>query len=288
MAAELDAPAIAAAFSQPDNDGSFSGELETYLKGLGKSCPAVLFAFAPKAAGTFLRTAAVRAINGQLVRTVYAQGGRDAQPYLPIFIRYYLGLLGERPLVTHVHMQALPANRRFIETLDLKPIVMIRPIKDMLASYWDMLESDDQALLDGLNCRFPPDFRGLSRERKADFLVDMLGPWYASYFATWLQYADDDPDRVCVLNYDELQSSPERVLEKALAHAGLTRPPEVCAAAVHLVWQEREKHRFHRGETGRGSDYFSPRHIACIDRMLSYYSALDRFADRLAGQTDAV
>ena len=53
-----------------------------------------------RAAGTFLRTAAVAAIDGQLIRVVHAQGGRDGQPYLPLFIAYYLGGMGSRPLVT--------------------------------------------------------------------------------------------------------------------------------------------------------------------------------------------
>src|ERR1700722_10242329 len=185
VSVQFDEAAIRAAFAQPDNDGSFAGAFGAYLEELSKRRPAVIFAFPPKAAGTFLRTAAIAAIDGQLIRGVHAQGGRDGQPYLPLFISYYLGGMGSRPLVTHLHMQALPANRRFIEALDLRPIVMLRSIPDMLASYWDMLESEETALRDGLNCLFPANFPTLSRERKADFLVDILAPWYASYYATW-------------------------------------------------------------------------------------------------------
>ena len=67
------------------------------------------------------------------MRTVHAQGGRDASFYLPTFLMYYAGGFPARPLVTHVHMQALPANRHFIEALDLKPVIMMRAIPDMLA-----------------------------------------------------------------------------------------------------------------------------------------------------------
>ena len=51
----------------------------------------MVLAFAPKAAGTYLRSAAIAAMDGQLVRTVHAQGGRDASFYLPTFLLYYAG-----------------------------------------------------------------------------------------------------------------------------------------------------------------------------------------------------
>ena len=51
----LDAVAVRAAFSQPDPDGVFHGAFGEYLHDLGQRRPVVMFAFAPKAAGTFLR-----------------------------------------------------------------------------------------------------------------------------------------------------------------------------------------------------------------------------------------
>jgi hypothetical protein len=281
MNVELDQTAIRAAFSQPDNDGKFTGAFAEYLARLGKTRPAVIFAFPPKAAGTFLRTAAIAAVDGQMMRIAHAQGERDAQPYLPLFIAYYSGLMGPKPLVTHVHMQALHANRCFIEAFDLKPVTMLRSIPDMLASYWDMLETDDAELANGLNSHFPPQFRTLPREHKADFLVDILAPWYAGYFATWLEYAQDSPGRVCVLDYNAFLEAPDTTLEAALAHAGMPRPRGICGAAIQGAWAERTELRFNRGETGRGLTYFSTQQIARIRRMLSHYPVLDAVAGQL-------
>jgi hypothetical protein len=270
MCPVLDETAISAAFAQPDNDGTFAGAYGEYLHSLGARRPAVVFAFPPKAAGTFLRSAAIEAVNGQLVRIVHAQGGRDAQPYLPILLSYYLGGLSENILVTHVHMQALPANRRFLEAFDLRPVIMLRPIADMLASYWDMLESDQAARQDGLNCTIPEGFLEFSRERKANYLIDILGPWYAGYFATWLEYSREQPDRVCILNYSEFLRDPAETLAVALRHAGVPRSLDACRHAVEAVWSERMQHRFNRGAEGRGSSYFSWRHIDHLARMLDH------------------
>ncbi len=280
MIPHFDQDAVLAAFSQPDSDGSFSGSFGEYLHALAAR-PSVIFAFPPKAGGTFLRTAAIVAIDGQLLRIGHAQGGLDTQPYLPLFIAYHSGAFGGRTMVAHAHMQALPANQRFIEALGLKPIVMLRPIADMLASYWDMLEADDVALAEGLNCRIPADFRSFARERKADFMIDVLAPWYAGYYATWLEYAGHQPARVCVLDFDELLSAPAAVLEKALAHAETPGQRESCEAAVASVWKERKAWRFNQGTSGRGRTYFNWRQIARIGRLLSYYPVLGERANSL-------
>jgi hypothetical protein len=231
-----------------------------------------VLAFPPKAAGTFLRAAAIKATGGELLRIVYAQGARDAQPYLPTLVAYYLGGFCTGPMVTHIHMQAFPANVAFLKTFGIRPSVMIRSIPDMLASYWDMLEASDDALQQGINCTIPADFRSLAADRKADFLIDVLAPWYAGYYATWLEHADRDAD-VSVLSYSEFVTSPAVTLEAILKHAGVPRTLEECQAAIDATWAERSGHRFNEGVEGRGHQYFAMHHLERIARLLSYYPA---------------
>ena len=135
MLTPFDTEAMDAIFTPLEGDGVFHPDVIQYLSEIGQARPCVVLAFPPKAAGTYLRSAAISAVGGQLVRTTQAQGGRDATFYLPIFMLYYTQAIPSRPLVTHVHMQALAANRHFIEALDLKPVIMIRSLPDMLASY---------------------------------------------------------------------------------------------------------------------------------------------------------
>ncbi|MEJ1967568.1 MAG: hypothetical protein WDN03_02870 [Rhizomicrobium sp.] len=263
--------AVNAAFSMPLSDGRFEGQLGATVHLLSLRKPSLILAFAPKAAGTFFRTAAILAIDGQLVRIGHAQGGRDVQPYLPTFIAYYLGKLTPNVLVAHAHMQALPANRHFIEALNLRPVVMLRAVPDMLASYWDMLESDPAARSEGLNCQIPRDFPAMARADKAEFMIDVLAPWYASYFASWLSYAQEEPARVCILDYRDFLSSPAGVLHAALKHAKVEQPMVVCQAALDRVWRERGELRFNQGVEGRGRSYFSPAQMERLNRLLAYY-----------------
>ena len=279
MSIPFDEEAGNAIFSTLDVNGAFRPEIAAYLREIGQARPSVVLAFAPKAAGTFLRTAAIDAIGGQLVRTVQAQGGRDAQFYLPIFLMYYAGGFPARPLVTHAHMQALPANIHFIEALDLKPVIMVRPLPDMLVSYLDMLE-DSQAPETWLNIQIPAGWRDFSDTAKADFLIDMMAPWYASYFATWLDYAGRD-GRVLVLDYDEFRADPAHSLECLLLHSRFHVTRAACQAALDAVWQDRHDFRYRQGVSGRGAARFTPAQMDRLRHMLAFYPQLAPWMERL-------
>ncbi len=268
MTFQLDEKAATAVFTLPHVDGAFDADLTAYLGTLGRRRPSVMLAFAPKAAGTFLRAAAIHAVDGQLTRVTHAQGGRDATPYLPAYIQYFAGGFPDHTLVTHLHMQALPSNRRFIEALDLKPVIMLRSVPDMLVSYLDMLEAEPATPSHWLNAAIPPHFDLMADVERADFLIDTIMPWYASYFATWADYARVAPERVCVLRYGDVVRDPLYVLQTLLDHSGLPRSAKVCELSLEAAWSERHENRFNRGEEGRGLARLTSEQRARIARLL--------------------
>jgi hypothetical protein len=171
-------------------------------------------------------------------------------------------------------MQALPANRHFITALNLRPVIMLRAIPDMLASYADMLEPDPLSPDNWLNIRLPENYPFLTPEAKGDFLVDMMGPWYASYFATWLEYAAEEPGRVLILDYDQFRAEPARALQQVAEHSRLPRSRQQCEDALDGVWQNRGIYRYNKGISGRGGSRFTPAQIARLARQVDFYPAL--------------
>ncbi len=277
----LDIEVATAEFTPPQENGRFDGDVADYLRELGQSRPSVILAFAPKAAGTYLRSAAIVATGGNFVRTLHAQGGRDASFYLPTFLLYYAAGIPARPIVNHVHMQASPANRAVVEALDLKPAIMLRAIPDMLASYWDVLDGDHLSHENWINMAVPPHFDRLSRQEQGDFLVRMVAPWYVSYFATWFRYRQAAPERVLMLDYDGFRADPAAALEAVLAHSGLARPRDACQRALDDVWQNRAAYRYNKGVSGRGETRFTLPQLARLKRELDFYPELAAMADRL-------
>lgn len=280
MSIPFEAETVEAMFTPLLGDGVFDPDIARHLGELGQARPCVVLAFPPKAAGTYLRSAAIAAVGGQLVRTVHAQGGRDATFYLPTFLLYYGAGIPARPLVTHVHMQALAANRHFIEALDLRPVVMIRSLPDMLASYLDELEDQPLRPDKWLNIKVPDGYPGFNAEQKGDFIIEMVAPWYASFFSTWLDYAATD-ERVLFLHYDDFRADPAGVLERLLAHSRMPRSREHCQAALNETWRERAAFRYNQAVPGRGRKRFTPAQMERLRRLIGYYADLDPLVDRL-------
>ncbi len=282
MLAVIDNNAIQAVFAQPAPDGAFEGDCLSYLRGLGASRSILFLAFAPKVAGTFFRQAAIQVLGGGLYRLSHAQGGRDGVPYLPNMLAYYLNKdLSE--VIVHIHMQAFGANRHFLSAFGVRPVIMLRNLPDTLASFWDMLESDPVSRAQCLNCVVPDDFVRMSRTQKADFMLDIIAPWYASYFASWKSFVDEAPKEVCVLRYRDFCQDPAQSLHAAITHAGHVVSRSRCTAAVEQVWHDRDKLRYNKGKQGRGQDYFSAAQIAELTRKLSHYPQLNAWMPDLMG-----
>jgi hypothetical protein len=279
----IDADTISAVFGPIAPDGKFVGEPLAVLRALGRRRKVALLAFPPKAAGTFLRTAIACAADAAFVRTVHAQGGRDAVPYLPYFVNYFTDEFPNESFVAHMHMLALPANLNFLQAFAIRPIVIKRNIPDMLASYWDMLDSDEEARKDGLNCHIPLNFPELPAEAKADFMIDVVGPWYVNYYAGWLDYAARRPDGLLVLDYQDLHDEPETVLQTVVAHMGCPRTLEDCMIASSYVWKNRGEYRYNKGELGRGRKYFTPAHVDRLALLMRHYPILEAYKGELLG-----
>ena len=269
----LDSATLQAIFTAPRIDGQFEGSLGDLAHDLGRRRPLVLLAFAPRSAGTFLRTAAITALDGQLMRFVHAEGGRDAVLYLPWLVAYYGGGLTKDTAVTHVHMQASAANRHLLDAFDIRPVVMLRSIPDMLASLWAMIEADNDVPL-GFSFLMPSRFSHMNTAEKGDLLIDMMGPWYAQFYAGWKSYAAVAPGYVLILDYADFCAAPADALEAILAHARAATPFAQCQTAIDLTWQERDQFRCNRGRPRRLAPTFGAAQLDRLERFVSYYDDL--------------
>lgn len=268
-------------FSLPNQDGSYSADCQNVLDQFSIRRQVLLFIFPPKCGGTFLRSAAIKAIDGQLIRTCYAQGGREAQFYLPTFLQYYLGGLPDQVLVSHVHMQGRAGNYNLIEALNLKPVTMVRSISDMLVSTRDMFMNEAGSMAESVPCYVPEAFSEYDEARKADFLMDMLAPWYVSFYASWFEYINKNPGRFLVLKFDDLMDSPAELLKNILDHAGVPQSLETCQQSLDIVWAGRKQFRYNKGVPGRGAGYFSPAHFERLQKMIAQFPSLAGWEDDL-------
>jgi hypothetical protein len=124
----------------------------------------------------------------------------------------------------------------------------------------------------------------MAPDQKADFMVDVLGPWYVGYYATWFDYVVRNPGRVCILHYGDFLRNPAGMLETLLGHVGISCTPAVCHEAIESIWRERHVHRFNHGTEGRGRRYFTDKHRDRLAQMLSYYPTTQSLRAELVGE----
>lgn len=279
MAVLVNNIAVRAVFAQPLPDGSFERPVREFLHSMGSRQPILLLAFAPKCAGTYFPEAAIQALNARSIQISRHGGTLDLPTLLGAFLDGHT-----QPGVAHLPMQALAGNRQFIQALGLKPVIMIRNIADMLASFLDMLDVDPSAGAGGLPCQIPANFRALDRETKLDFALDWIAPWYVTYYASWKSFVDEAPGPVCVLRYRELRANPAETLYRSLAHAGFATTRFDALKAVERMRTRPDSHRYNMGVSGRGMDCFPEKHHARLQKLLSYHPQLADWAAELLGE----
>lgn len=75
---------------------------------------------------------------------------------------------------------------------------------------------------------------------------------------------------------------------KALDHVGLPRTPYQCQMSLETAWEQRDRLRFNKGESGRSGRYFSTIHRNRLARMLGHYKQLAPMTDvLLSSKADA-
>lgn len=266
-------------FSTPEPSGEFTGVLKDNMDALSRRRPVALVVSPPACDGASLCKAAALAIDGQEVCTVHAEGGREAQFYLPTFVYYYIGGVCQGTMVTHVHLQAKPGNRFFIEALHLKPVVLVRSIPDLLMALADAFAHDAKALADSIASFVSPDFPGYSHTEKTNFLVDMVAPWLVSFYASWFEYAEIQPERVLLLRYDDWRRSSSGALAAALRHCGLSQPATVCDAAIDRIRREGGQAPDFACAEDEKKNFFSSQQQETLSRLILRYPALAQHRD---------
>ena len=120
---------------------------------------------------------------------------------------------------------------------------------------------------------------------RAEFVIDTLMPWYASYYATWLDYAAAAPGRVLMLRYGDFKRDSGEALQAVLAHSGFDVAEEMCELAVAAAWHRRDENRFNKGEEGRGQSRLTPAQRQRIEHFLIDLYGLEAWRAELLPQS---
>ena len=214
----------------------------------------------PKSASTFL--AACLAENTGFVRFFLGQDYLAEQDlYLPRLIDAW-----SMDIVCTQHARANRPNLDLMAEFSIRPVVLVRDIGDALVSLCDHLHRECSTVLS-----FDVDDSLLRRDRAAqlDALIDIVGPWYAGFYAGWVRA---DIDKLW-LSYADVVADPSVSVGKVLDYYGIDRAPYAIERATRQA--RGGQVRFNVGRGGRGREFLSTAQRDRLRRLAGHFPDVD-------------
>ncbi len=166
--------------------------------------------------------------------------------------------------VAQQHTRYSTITSCIIEDYEIVPVFLVRNIFDALISMRDHLRNNAVYMA---MAYFSPDMRSWSDEQMADYLIDLVAPWYISFYVSW----QECPERI-EINFEQVRSDPEKCLRDIFAATQLSYSDDEIAAAIAKA--KTKKVRMNKGISGRGTA-FDDTHRERIRRYASYYPDVD-------------
>jgi hypothetical protein len=227
----------------------------------------ILVACMPKSASTYL-TGLIKELPGMNLVTLTYGHHRREQELCPLAC----ALAHEVNYVAKAHVRYSDATQNIMRQYGIFPVILIRNIYDCIVSLRDHLVHES---LDIPQAFVPRDFRRLAVRDQYDFIIDFIVPWYASFFASWVEH--DGPS--VVFPYERLIQDFPAAVAKIMEAAGVETSRRDIDAAISKV--DPKENRFNVGRVGRGIEQLSGRQIKGIRHKFSFFKALPGLTDIL-------
>lgn len=235
------------------------------------SKPLVVVAAAPKSGSTFLSNVITRVTGLPYSRLSSAYSTNEHDLYLPA-----LYMMNNGGAVSQLHIKGTFHNATLMKMFNIKPIILVRDIKDTIASLADDLRSKEKmegfgSGQNGFSFLWQDHaIAGLDQESLIDCIIDLAIPWYVNFYASWYRLcARGDVDAMWV-TYEEMMKDKRATIASVLAHIGIDKDIFVDDAVLGLRFS-----KFNSGESGRGDKILSDNQKARIRRLFSYYPDID-------------
>lgn len=176
--------------------------------------------------------------------------------------------------VVQQHFKANGPNLEVLNRFDITPVVVVRNIFDLAASIRDHLVTER---LDNLPAVYPPgDFLTFSPSRQLDFVIDMVIPWYITYYVSWCQAEKQKQIEFLWVVYEELVADWGTGIRRILDFFGMQKPDVAIARAIETTRAEpKERTRLNVGVPGRAHALLSDSQRERIVRLTQYYPHVD-------------
>lgn len=168
--------------------------------------------------------------------------------------------------VVQQHLRQSKTTARLIDKFDLKPVVLVRNIFDLVLSIQDHYRN----LSPAMSMAYVDErIAGMDDSSVQDFIVDMVIPWYINFHVSWQHY-----DGCLRLSYEQVMADKKAAVLAVLDYAGADARSLEQTVTRSLEKAEAGFTRKNVGKSGRGAS-ISDDNKDRIRRMAAYYPDVD-------------
>jgi hypothetical protein len=213
----------------------------------------------PKTGSTWISMMLSWALDWQTMSLIASPGRGEQEIRVTRMFTNYPGNL----FLPHTHTKASEATIGFVKGYNVKVIMPIRNLLDTLTSAHDHLTT----LGPRLPCGFiSSTFKSLTPDEQRTVVINIMVPWYVSFYASWAYAIAEHGIKVHFVDYDAMLRDARKELVSALSFIGVKRTDRVIDRAVDEA--ATKPTRFNKGVTGRGETHFSITEIQKIDEIV--------------------
>lgn len=223
----------------------------------------LLVACFPKSGSTYL-SAILASLPNSVFTSWVSDYGRREQELCPLRLKEDAEKYAMFNLVSQNHVRYSGATEKYIEEFNLKPVVLVRNLFDVVPSLIDhhKMESTVYSM-----AFVPPDIVEWDFQHAAKFVTHMVLPWYFNFFLSWQLY-----EKKIIVRYEDLVADPVTVVKKICKYWNLDFSELDIINAIERAKQLPTRKNV--GEAGRGHS-LGERDKAQIREMASFYQGID-------------
>lgn len=160
--------------------------------------------------------------------------------------------------VAQHHVKYSAATADLITRYNLRPVVLVRPLFDVVMSLHDHIKNTSPLMS---MAHVTDEMRDWPQEDLCRFIAEMILPWYVSFFQSW----QSCPDHL-LLSYDQVMDDKASALSRVAEFAGFRCGPDDIAVALDA--RPKGGTRKNKGVSGRGDALPQPikDHIRALTR----------------------
>lgn len=226
----------------------------------------VLITSMPKSGSTFLSKLLASLLGYQHGYFSFAYFNVEQELFVPKILDAY----GQGTVVQQ-HFKANEPNLRILKQFELRPVVLVRNLADVLVSVRDHLLRERT---DNIPSLFPPaEFKDLSIENQLDYLIKFFAPWLIEFYVSWKQ-AEDCGTEMLWMRYEDCIDDWSAAVARILDFNRLAVNAESIARQL-TEDMSLGNTRLNKGIVGRGKQQLTAGQLEALEALMATYPQIE-------------